>query len=62
MLLDREWIDPKDIAQGVVAICMLIVMNLCPLIFAIVLYKNFENLAWLSIEQKIGTIYSGAYL
>ena len=57
-----HWSNAKEITQGSIAVTILVVTTLCPVWFGVVLYKNFDNLNWLSVNKRIGTMYAGAYL
>ena len=61
MVLDG-FSELKDIVQGVSSILLLVLLSFCPIVFVVVLYKNYLNLAWLSIEKKFGSMYMGVYL
>lgn len=41
------------------AILLLLFINICPLIFSRILYKNHDKLKETEIENKIGTLYEG---
>ena len=49
LMVLNGWSETKDIAQGVASILILTVMILCPVGFIVILYKNYENLCWLSV-------------
>ena len=57
-----SWSETNDIAQAVVAITILALLASAPVVFALILYKNYENLNWLSIQKKFGSAYMGVYL
>ena len=56
------WSTFKETSQGILAIFLMTLFTICPLLFALVLYRNNDNLHKQAMRAKIGTMYPGVWL